>query len=234
LELINWLLKKEEVVWVGKVEGRWDLIITLRCEEIEELYALLENFNNKFGKNIKEKQLLLSYELIWFNEKYLFNDTKNYYSITLRQKDGRSDIDETDKKIISILEHNSRTQTIDIAKEVKLTAQAVAKRIKILLEKGVIAGFKLRNNLAALDKGYHHIFISLRDFSKIENIVSYYKMSKGCVFIMKYHGSYDLHLELVSDSQNDFRSIIKDFRERFGDYVSDYSQLTILEESKLA
>ncbi|MGV8151581.1 MAG: Lrp/AsnC family transcriptional regulator [Candidatus Nanoarchaeia archaeon] len=232
-QLLDWLSKQEEVVWIGKAEGKWDLIITLRQKQIEKMYSLLEIFNKKFSKNIKEKQLLLAYELMWFNEKYLLNDSKNYYSIVLNPKDGIAEIDDIDEKIILLLENNSRIPIIEIAKEIRLTAQAIAKRIKILLKKGVIVGFKLRTNLASLDKGYHHIFISLRDFSKIDEIVSYYKSSKNCVFIMKYHGSYDLHLEWVSDSQNNFREIIRDFREKFGDYVSDYSQLTILEESKL-
>lgn len=232
-KLINWLLKKEEVVWIGKTEGKWDLIITLRQKEIEKMYGLLESFNKVFSKNIKEKQLLLSYELKWFNEKFLYNDIKEYYSVTLNQTDEKVELDEIDNDIMNILEHNSRTPLIDIAKKVKLTAQATAKRIKILLKKQVIAGFKLRTNLEGLNKGYHHIFVSLRDFSKLDEIIGYYKTSKNCVFIMKYHGSYDFHLELISDSQKDFHDIIKNFRERFGNYVSDYSQLTILEDVKL-
>jgi len=232
-ELIDWLLKKQEVVWIGKTEGRWDLIITLRKEEIAKMYDLLESFNKKFSKNIKEKQLLLSYEFKWFNEKYLFDDKKDYYDITILQKHKKEKIDEIDEKIISILEGNARTPIIEISKKVKLTAQAVAKRIKILLKKGIIAGFKLRVGLSNLNKGYHHLFVSLRDFSKLNEIIEYYKTSKDCVFIMKYYGSYDFHLELVSNSQNHFREIIKDFREKFGSYVADYSQLTIFEEKRL-
>ena len=232
-DLISWLLKKQEVVWIGKTEGKWDLIITLRQGNIVKMYDLLEDFNKKFSKNIKEKQLLLSYEFKWFNEKYLFEGTKNYYEIAMKQEDEKEKIDEIGMKIISILESDARTPTIEIAKEIKLTAQAIAKRIKILLKKEIIAGFKLRTSLPNLNKGYHHIFVSLKDFSKIDEIIEYYKQSKDCVFVMKYHGNYDFHLELISNSQNHFREIMRNFREKFGNHVRDYSQLTIFEEERL-
>jgi len=231
-ELINWLLKKQEVVWLGKTEGKWDLIITLRQEDIVKMYDLLKNFNKKFSKHIKEKQLLLSYGFEWFNEKYLF-DGKFNYSVKMSQKDEKENIDEIDEKIISILEDNARTPIIEIAKEIKLTAQAIAKRIKILLKKEVIAGFKLRTSLSNLNKGYHQIFVSLKEFSKLDEILDYYKASEDCVFVMRYHGAYDFHLELITNSQNHFRKIIKNFREKWGSYVSDYSELTVFEEGKL-
>jgi Lrp/AsnC family leucine-responsive transcriptional regulator len=233
-KIISWLENKKEVVWIGKTDGRWDLIITLRDFYIDKLYQFLEDFNEKFSRNIKEKQLLISYELEWLNEKYLYNNTKENYKIILNKQDKREKIDKIDEKIISILEHNARTPIISISSKINLTAQAIAKRIKNLVKKKMIAGFKLRTNLGKLEKGYHHIFISLKDFSKIKEIVDFYENSRDCVFIMKYHGIYDLHIEVVSDSQKEFRRFITEFRERFGNLASDYEHLTILEESKLA
>jgi len=193
----------------------------------------LEKFNRSFSKNIKEKQLLIPYELIWMNEKYFSEDKKDNYIIRMKKTDQKEIIDKIDKKIINIIETNSRTSLIELSSKIKLTAQAISKRIKNLTRKKIISGFKLRTNHEKLEKGYHHIFISLKDFSKIDEIISYYEESKHCVFIMKYHGNYDFHMELISESQNDFRETIKDFREKFGDIISDYQHLTILEELKL-
>ncbi|MFH1802466.1 MAG: Lrp/AsnC family transcriptional regulator [archaeon] len=232
--MVAWLDKKKEVVWMGKAEGKWDLIISIREKNVENIYKLLEEFNRTFSVHIQEKQLLISYEIEWLNEKYLFDDCKQDYIVKFNQKDEKVEVNNVDNKIIDLLEHNSRTPLVAIASKIGLTAEATAKRIKNLIKKKVIGGFKLRTNHDKLGKGYHHIFISLNDFSKLDEITSYYEKSKRCVFIMKHHGSYDLHLEIVSDSENDFREAIRELREKFGHIIADYQQLTILQEFKLA
>jgi len=232
-EITTWLNDRKEVVWIGKVEGKWDLIITIREEKIENIYELLEEFGTLFSKNIQEKQLLISYDLEWLSEKYLYEDKKEFYKINLNQKDEKIEIDSKDMIIIKLLEHNSRIPAVDIASKIKLTAEATAKRINNLIKKKLIMGFKLRINYEKLEKGYQHIFISLKDLSKLKEVVSYYENSKNCIFIMKYHGNYDLHVELVTDSEKESREIIKELREKFGEIISDYQKITVLEELKL-
>lgn len=233
LKMTDWLVKRKETIWVGKTEGQWDMIITIKENAVENIYKFLEDFNEHFSKNIQDKQLLISYELNWLNEKHLYENTKEYYKMTTNQFDKKEKTDKIDNIIIKELEENARTPLIEISKKTKLTAEAVAKRIKNLFKKRIIVRNKVRLNFEKLDKGYHHLFISLKDFSKIKEITDYYENSNKCTFFMLYHGHYDLHLELISESQKDFREIITDFREKFGNIIADYQQLTILKEFKL-
>jgi DNA-binding Lrp family transcriptional regulator len=229
--MIKWLKNKNEVAWVGKTEGNWDLIITVIEEDVEKIYELLREFNKTFSIHIREKQLLISYEISWMNEKYLYGDSSKHYKISFGFDSDKVKVDMVDRKILSILEGNAREALVEIAGKVGLTAEGVANRIRNLIKKDLIGGFKLRTNLAKLGKGYHHIFISLNDFSKLDDVCSYYESSRNCVFLMKYHGSYDLHLEMVSGSEQEFREIIIELREKFGSSISDYQQLTVLQES---
>jgi Lrp/AsnC family transcriptional regulator, leucine-responsive regulatory protein len=233
-KIIDWLIKKESVIWVGVIDGKWDIIIALRNNNLEKIYGILEDFNNLFSKNIQEKQLLIAYEMEWLNEKYLYLDKRENYNVNLNQRDKKETLDKIDLKIIYELELNARASLIKISSKIKLTAESIAKRIKNLVKKKIIAGFKIRLNAEKLGNKYAHLFVSLRDFSKIDEITAYYENLENCVFIMKYHGNYDLHLELIANSNKDFRKIISDFREKFGNSVSDYHLLTILEEFKLS
>ncbi len=232
-KIVSWLTKKSEVIWVGKTEGQWDLIITIRNQNIENIYKILEEFNSIFSKNIQKKQILISYEFNWLSEKNLYNNKQQYYNTLFTQFDKKETIDKIDEIIVKELEKNSRIPLVNIAEKTKLTAEATAKRIKNLVKKKIIPRNKVRLNFEKLDFGYHHLFISLKDFSKIKEITDYYEQSEKCTFFMKYHGHYDLHLELISNSQKDFREIITEFRAKFGDLISDYSQLTIIKEFKL-
>ncbi len=50
-------------------------------------------------------------------------------------------MDELDKKILTLLQHNARMPVKDIARQVALTSPAVSSRIRRLEEQGVIAGY---------------------------------------------------------------------------------------------
>lgn len=60
-------------------------------------------------------------------------------------------LDETDKKILSILQENSRTTNAEIARKLGMAPSAIFERIRKLEERGVIQGYALRLNPRDLD-----------------------------------------------------------------------------------
>lgn len=232
-EISKWISQNPEVIWAGETQGKWDLIMTIRGKSLEKIYHLLNEFNTKFSKHTQERQLLIAHELKWLNEKYLYNNKKEYFANISKRDDEKIKVDDKDEKIIEILEQNGRKPTVEIAQEIKLTAEATSRRIKNLIKKRIISRFKLRISHEKLNKNYNHVFISLKDFSKIGEMVSYYENSKNCVFIMEYYGNYDLHLELVTGSQKELRETITELREKFGNIISDYQVISIIKEHKL-
>jgi Lrp/AsnC family leucine-responsive transcriptional regulator len=63
------------------------------------------------------------------------------------------DLDAVDQRLIMALDLNARTSTADLARLVKLSPQSTADRIRRLEDTGVIAGFTLRLDPAALGLG---------------------------------------------------------------------------------
>ncbi|QSH40810.1 Lrp/AsnC family transcriptional regulator [Lentisphaerota bacterium ZTH] len=62
-------------------------------------------------------------------------------------------LDETDKKILHLLQDNARISNAEIARQVELAPSAVLKRIRTLETEGVIMGYETRLNPAKLDLG---------------------------------------------------------------------------------
>jgi Lrp/AsnC family leucine-responsive transcriptional regulator len=60
-------------------------------------------------------------------------------------------MDQIDKKILEILQHNSRATSSDISKEVSLSLPAVSDRIRKLEEAGVIVQYTLKIDRPACD-----------------------------------------------------------------------------------
>jgi len=59
-------------------------------------------------------------------------------------------LDETDQKILMLLQTNARVSYADVGRQVNLTAPAVAGRIRRLEELGVVAGYHADINATAL------------------------------------------------------------------------------------
>jgi Lrp/AsnC family transcriptional regulator, leucine-responsive regulatory protein len=62
-------------------------------------------------------------------------------------------IDQTDRKILSLLQDNARIPAAEIARTIGLAASAVHNRIRRLEESGVIEGYEARINPRAVGRG---------------------------------------------------------------------------------
>lgn len=61
-------------------------------------------------------------------------------------------MDQTDKKILSLLEENGRMPMKELAEKVSLTAPAARERVKKLEDKGIIEGYQAKISLSKLNK----------------------------------------------------------------------------------
>jgi len=74
-------------------------------------------------------------------------------------------IDETDLKILTILQQNARTSNAEIARQVEMAPSAVLERIRRLESRGVIQGYETRINPEALGLGVlAFVFVRSTDF----------------------------------------------------------------------
>src|SRR5688572_15091701 len=62
-------------------------------------------------------------------------------------------IDDTDRKILTILQQDARASNVEIAQQVGMAPSAIFERIKKLEKRGLIRGYEARLNPRALDLG---------------------------------------------------------------------------------
>ena len=76
-------------------------------------------------------------------------------------------IDDTDLKILTILQLNARTSNAEIARQIEMAPSAVLERIRRLESRGVIQGYETRINPEALGLGLvAFIFVASSDMSE--------------------------------------------------------------------
>ncbi len=79
--------------------------------------------------------------------------------------DNYSGIDEIDKKILRILQTDSRTTREQIARQLNLSKSAVHYRVKKMEGSGVIEGYHAKLSAAKLGKGYEAVTLIRAKFS---------------------------------------------------------------------
>jgi Lrp/AsnC family leucine-responsive transcriptional regulator len=69
--------------------------------------------------------------------------------------DSKADIDATDWKLLSVIERNARMSFAELGRKLRLSAPAVAERVKRLEERGVIQAYRTEIDLSALGRPLH-------------------------------------------------------------------------------
>ncbi|MDI9496036.1 MAG: Lrp/AsnC family transcriptional regulator [Bacillota bacterium] len=93
-------------------------------------------------------------------------------------------MDQTDLKIISILQHNGRISMKDLGREVSLSPPAVAERVKRLEDTGVIERYKAVINNTKIGKP---ISVLINASIKPENQESFLQFARGSEEIVECH-----------------------------------------------
>jgi Lrp/AsnC family transcriptional regulator for asnA, asnC and gidA len=135
-----------------------------------------------------------------------------------------ADIDETDEKIIRILQTNSRRAFVEIANEIGLSESAVRRRVKNLVDRRIIKRFTIE--LRASDKTSAITLISVASTADTSAVSNQLMNLNGVKVVYEITGQYDIAAIIAAPSIADINKCIDDIRKIEG--VSDTDTVIIL------
>ena len=221
--IINNLIKNENVWLVARVEGQINLSLLISTKTPEEFETIWEKIYIKIKPYVELKRIAILLEYHHFNRKYILNSSEEKTTIIAKRKN--LSIDKTDLKILKILSSNARTPLIEISKKIKLTPKAISKRIKNLEKQKIILGYKLNLNFTKLGYSYYKVMIKLNDLTIKPILYDYIKSGKNVIYFDKFIGGEDFEFDLEIDSFNSFLNFMDNLKEKFGKKISNYSYL---------
>ena len=139
-----------------------------------------------------------------------------------------SNIDETDEKIIRIMQADSRKAFVDIANEIGLSESAVRRRVKNLVDSGVIKRFTIE--LGARDKTSAITLISVSSSADTSAVSQRLMNLAGMEVIYEITGQYDIAAIIAAPAIGEINKCIDDIRKIEG--VSDTNTVIILKTMK--
>lgn len=135
-------------------------------------------------------------------------------------------MDEIDKAIIRILSKDARRNFTAIGKELKLSEGAVRRRVRNLMEKGVIKSFTIE-----VERGYQvkaFTFVSVNPNTPTPTVAEALRRVKGVEAIYEITGQYDVVALLAVSDMAELNKGIEDIRHIQG--VRDTNTAIILRQ----
>jgi DNA-binding Lrp family transcriptional regulator len=135
-----------------------------------------------------------------------------------------SKIDDTDEKIIQILQADSRKAFVEIANQIGLSESAVRRRVKNLVDGGSIKRFTLE--LGATDKTSAITLISVSSTADTSAVSAKLMKLGGVEVVYEITGQYDIAAIIAAPAIVEINECIDDIRKIEG--VSDTNTVIIL------
>jgi len=230
-EIITYLKDHPHVQFLMSADGMFDLVFNILAKNVEELYDLFRDLENRYGNYIAEKEIIVMVFSSFFFRDYLVNkkSTQARTPVFFGSAPFLTKIDETDEKILSKLGDNARISFTDIAKEVDLTPDTVGIRVKKLEKTHVIQNYILLPNFSLMNQTSYKVMFALRDLTekKEKEFLQYMKTQPNIWFHSKSLGKWDLEINMDVDNANQFRDIMMEIKSKFSDIIKGYNTLQV-------
>jgi DNA-binding Lrp family transcriptional regulator len=141
-----------------------------------------------------------------------------------KREEMSSNVDETDEKIIHILQADSRKAFVEIANEIGLSESAVRRRVKNLVDRMIIKRFTIE--LGANDKTSAITLISVASTADTSAVSNQLMNLNGVKVVYEITGQYDIAAIISAPAIVDINKCIDDIRKIEG--VSDTDTVIIL------
>ena len=141
-----------------------------------------------------------------------------------KREEVSAQVDETDEKIIRILQADSRRAFVDIANEIGLSESAVRRRVKNLVDRTIIKRFTIE--LGVSDKTSAITLISVASTADTSAVSDQLMNLNGVKVVYEITGQYDIAAIIAAPAIADINKCIDNIRKIEG--VSDTDTVIIL------
>ena len=234
-EIIDYLIKCDNVLWLVECGGRWDLIVNFIAKNIIQYNNILKKFKNKFPQQIQNYDVLATLEVVQFGKDYLIKKEREVKHLPSFGGEHKViDIDKTNLQILNLISENARMSSVEISQKLKISPNTIILRIKEMKKLGIIQSFK---PLIHLENTSYHGYKALVKFQNItetkeREIINYLKSEVNIVGIIKLIGLWDFEIEFEVKSKEEMLELTRSFRDRFKKVIKDFEVVPLFHEYK--
>ncbi len=218
-ELLSYLVKNKNTFEVIKADGNWDLVFTILVRNLAEFFQIWEQFELKYKRYINDKNVCLFYQYTHYPRNYFIDKPNLEYPGLVTGGSPEIKTDKTDWQILEHLVVNAKISLVDLAKNIKLTPEAVKYRIKQLEKNQIILGYKAKINSSLLGYKFFKIDIEFKNLAIKKKLRQFARQHPNIIAEDIALGGSDYEFDVEARHYEHFINLLTEIREKFKDNI---------------
>jgi Lrp/AsnC family transcriptional regulator, leucine-responsive regulatory protein len=224
---IDEIKRIKNISWITNLMGDYDLSLSIFFKDVNSLSLTLNKIYEIFGNSIRDQ----AFHLIQKQFASHVNFEKNKKIVEIG-KSGFNEPSNTAKKIIKLIESNSRFEWSQLISELKLNYQTIKKQIKLLEDDGVILGYSTILNYSSMGYSWNICVLNISYGHSQESILARLKSEKNIPFIsITVDGN--IIFDFVSRNYEELKDFLDSLKIAYPLEIKDYKILNVLSLKKL-
>jgi DNA-binding Lrp family transcriptional regulator len=236
-EIIDYFIQNKYTIIIHSLEGSFDLEVRVQINSPLEFMTFYELTARKY-RDFFSEQVFNVFSPHVFGYHFLIDEkiqetTNIYFSgIEIGYFDIKTKLDEFDYQLLHLLNTHARMSTIEIATHLHSTSRTITRRIKKLIQLGVIYGFTIDIDYEKFGYRFYVLSFELKKYASRDIIIKYatkYSHLYKAEWIVGYG---DLNLGFILENVNQVNEIIDDIAKQFPDVIRKCNYYSHLQEHK--
>ncbi len=220
-ELYDYLNSHKNIPIIMRSQGYVDLIIAIDGNGIHQLSEIVRELQNKFSELFVEWDTVIPIGFSRFDRNYLVGKEEITPDVAFTGAPKKMAVDETDRKILSMLNYNARVSTREIAEKVGISYESALKRIRTMEKVGVIQAYTILPDHLKLGYPRYRTLVKFKNLNEQEErkFFTYCNLHPNIVHHLKVLGNWDLVIDIEVENMEKLREIIMDIKFKFSNVV---------------
>jgi DNA-binding Lrp family transcriptional regulator len=216
-----------------RTNGPFHIALAIWAKTLWEYDQFWLGFKNKFGECIAEYHLSVMVEYLEFTRSYLLPSKENEkQTFTTIMRNELEKLDELDFKLIAFLSGNARAPLVEIAEKLRVSVVTARYRLKNLIDKKVIIGFRPIFNLRTLEREYYKVDLWFRKFDRVDEIMQHILSHPDVIYTERSLITSDFEFDVEVENFEKFIGMMDGFKQKFPDEIRTYRYYSLVKNLK--
>jgi len=211
--------------WFGGNDGVWDFHAAFYAKDVEEFNKLKNKVFTDFRHIIIKRDVGVLINTRQYVKKYLLDHNTEFLEPTMfGDKIEHNKIDDLDKRLLSALFQNARASLVYLSQKLGCSVDIIRNKMKRMHELGIIMQYRIAIDYTKLGYEMFKAFVYFHNLSELDEkkLFQYAKQNNKIVYLIRQLSAWDVELEIMAKSYEEFNEIINDIRHKFAEDIRNY------------
>lgn len=232
-EITGYLIQSKNVAVFYRITGPYHLALGIWARSSWEYEQFWSGFKLRFGEYFAQSHLSIMTEYLEFSRPYLLpsRETEKTIFPTISKAEPEKP-DTLDFQLLAFLSNNARAPLVEMAKRLHTSLVTIRYRLKNLINKKIIIGFRPIFNLSALGRAYYKVDVWFQKFDRAKEVTQHILSHPAVAYTERTLISGDLEFDVEIENFEKFIEVMDSFREKFPEDIRDYSYYSLVKNYK--